>query len=250
MTKPKTRSDDDEHLGPHMRALTEIRRRFVQIYIERPTASVTAICRAAGYSTGGKSGVGIRTEAVRLLKNEKVLRAINEQLEKSFRGDAPIGRAVLLEIALDKEHPQRLRAAEALLGRAGFPLLTEQKISVTHTDLTSEGMIERIKQLALELGVDATKLIGHSNGHAAAEAPAITIEAEAVDADATSDLSAQASAPCVMRYVARAMVGEYEKAGWQAPHPPQNERDDRDMIEMIWPSESEPRLPDTRPMTS
>jgi hypothetical protein len=226
-----------------MRALTEIRRRFVQIYIERPTASVTAICRAAGYSTGGKSGVGIRTEAVRLLKNEKVLRAINEQLEKAFRGDAPIGRAVLLEIALDKEHPQRLRAAEALLGRAGFPLLSEQKISVTHTDLTSEGMIERIKQLAFELGVDATKLLGHSNGHAAAEAPAITIEAEAVAAPAPP-------APRVMRYVARAMVGEYEKAGWQAPHPPQNERDDRDMIEMIWPGESEPRLPDTRPMTS
>jgi hypothetical protein len=169
--------------------------------------------------------------------------ALAEQLEKAFRGDGPIGRGVLLEIALDKNHPQRLKAAEALLGRAGFPLLTEQRVHVTHTDLTSEGMIERIKQLAIELGVDATKLLGH-NGHAAtAEAPAITIEAEAVDVPAPP-------APRVTRYVLRQMVPEYLRVGWQAPHGPEQDRDDRDMIEMIWPGETEPKLPDTRPMTA
>jgi hypothetical protein len=171
------------------------------------------------------------------------LRAINEELDKRFRSDAVIGRHVLMEIALDKEHPQRLKAATALLDRGGFHSMSEQRISVTHTDLTSEGMIERIKMLATELGMDPAKLIGHSNG-----AATVTIEAEAVETEAVT--APARPAPRVSRYVARTMVQEYQRVGWQAPHGPEQDGDDRDMIEMIWPGESEPRLPDRRPMSA
>ena len=88
-----------------------------------------------------------------------MLAAIREELDKRFRSDAVIGRSVLMEIALDKEHPQRLKAAAHCSTRR-LPQHERQRITVDHHDLTGEAMIERIKALALELGMDATKLIG------------------------------------------------------------------------------------------
>ena len=96
-----------------------------------------------------------------------------KSLDKRFRSDAVIGRSVLMEIALDKEHPQqRLKAATALLDRGGFHSMSEQRISVEHHNLTGDAMIERIKALALELGMDATKLIGSN----AATPPALEVD--------------------------------------------------------------------------
>ena len=164
--------DDDSDLGPAMRQLTEKQRKFVQIYVEQPMRNGASTAAAAGYSTGGKSGVGVRFEAYRLLRTERVLAAIREELDKRFRSDAVIGRSVLMEIALDKEHPQRLKAATALLDRGGFHSMSEQRISVEHHNLTGDAMIERIKALALELGMDATKLIGSN----AATPPALEVD--------------------------------------------------------------------------
>jgi phage terminase small subunit len=152
--KPDTSPSDDD-FGPAMRALTEKQRRFVIVYLEQPLRTPTSAARAAGYSSAGS-----KVDAYRQMRNERVLAAIREELDKRFRSDAVIGRAVLMEIALDKAHPQRLKAATALLDRGGFHSMSEQRISVTHTDMTHEGMVERIKELAAELGLDAAKLIG------------------------------------------------------------------------------------------
>jgi phage terminase small subunit len=149
--------DDDLHLGPAMRQLSEKQWRFVRLYIEQPTRDGAAIARAAGYSN---SSNGAKVESFRQLHNERVLAAIREQLDKGFRTDAVIGRAVLLEIATDKENPQRLKAAVALLDRGGFHSMSEQRISVTHTDMSGEAMTERIKMLAAELGMDPARLLG------------------------------------------------------------------------------------------
>jgi phage terminase small subunit len=235
-------SDDDEY-GPCMRQLTTKQQRFVIAYLEQPTQNGSAAARAAGYQS---KGAGIRVEAMRQLRNERVLAALREEVDKRFRSDTVIARGVLLEIALDPQHPAvaRLKAATALLDRGGFHSMSEQRITVDHRDLTGDAMIERIKALAVELGVDATKLLGY-NGHATAEAPAITIEAEAL-----TEAEAVASAPPpprVTRYVARAMVSEYQRVGWQAPHDPEQ---DRDLVEVTWMHEREPVEPDTRPMTA
>jgi phage terminase small subunit len=153
----KINPHDLEGCGPAMQALTPKQRAFVRNYIDFPSASYAAIARRAGYSD--KSGAA-KVEAHALRRNEKVIRAINEELDKRFRLDAVIGRAVLVEIALDKEHPQRLRAAEALLDRGGFHTRSEQRITVEHTDLNGEALIERIRDLARRLDVDPARLLG------------------------------------------------------------------------------------------
>jgi phage terminase small subunit len=238
MTKPKITAEDDSDLGPAMRQLTEKQRKFVQIYLEQPLRDGGSTAAAAGYSTGGKSGVGVRFEAYRLLRSEKVLAAIREELDKRFRSDAVIGRHVLMEIALDKEHPQRLKAATALLDRGGFHSMSEQRISVTHTDMTSEAMRERIKLLAVELGMDPAKLLGY-DGHASTE----VIEAEAIEVEAVP-------VPRASRYIRRGMAGEYEKAGWIVQPGSQRDRSDDDQVEVLWAREGTPIEPNTRPLTS
>jgi phage terminase small subunit len=245
MTKPKILpEDDDSDLGPAMRQLTEKQRKFVQIYLEQPLRDGASTAAAAGYSTGGKSGVGIRFEAYRLLRSEKVLAAIREELDKRFRSDAVIGRSVLMEIALDKEHPQRLKAATALLDRGGFHSMSEQRISVTHQDLGTPAMIERIKTLAVELGMDPAKLLGH-NGTGENHQGIVTtmIEAEAIEV-------AAAPVPRASRYIRRGMAGEYEKAGWVVQPGSRRDPSDDDQVEVLWTREGMPVEPNTRPMTS
>lgn len=113
----------------------------------------------AGYSDASNAA---RVRGHFNLRNEKIIAAINEELDKRFRIDAVIGAAVLRDIALDKDHPKRLQAAEALLSRGGFHVQHEQRIKVEHVDMTSEAMIERIRQLALQLGMDPQQLLGSS----------------------------------------------------------------------------------------
>jgi phage terminase small subunit len=146
-----------ESLGPAMSALTERQRAFVVTFIEFPTLSHVECARRAGYPDNGENA---KVVAHRLLTSERVLKALNEELDKRFRRDAVLGRSVLLEIAQDKEHPQRLKAAEALLNRGGFGVLHEQRIRVEHSDMSSEAMIERIRALAHSLGLDAAALVG------------------------------------------------------------------------------------------
>jgi phage terminase small subunit len=241
MTKPKAApEDDDSDLGPCMRELSEKQRRFVQIYLEQPLRSGASVAVAAGYKSGTNC---TRVEAFRQLRNERVLRAIREELDKRFRSDAVIGRAVLMEIALDKEHPQRLKAATALLDRGGFHSMSEQRITVDHRDLTGEAMRERITALALELNIDPMKLLGHNGTGEIAPAENMTIEGETVEAEAVT--APAAPAPRVMRYVPHAMLSEYSV--WQAQH---TARNDADLVEVTWAHEREPVMPDTRPMTA
>jgi phage terminase small subunit len=230
-------SPDDDGFGPAMRDLNERQREFVIGYVEQPTRALSAIAASAGYSTGGKSGVGIRTQVNRMLRNEKILKAVREELDKRFRSDAVIGRAVLLEIALDKAHPHRLKAAMGLLNRGGFHELHESVVHMQHTDMTAEGMIERITALAGELNLDPRKLLG-----ANWKPDTVTIEAAALPEPKPAPAPA-APAARVVRFVERSMVREYVKVGWTAP------KDDpgTDLVEVIWTGDN-PVTPDTRPL--
>ena len=147
-------------LGPAMAALTPKQRAFVRIYVETPTISSAQAARLAGYSD---TGDGAKVIAFRLLHSERVLKAVNEELDKRFRAGAVIGMQTLLEVAQDRTHPHRVRAAEALLNRGGFHALSEQRIKVEHTDMSPEVMVERIRHLAHQLGMDPAQLLG-ANG--------------------------------------------------------------------------------------
>jgi phage terminase small subunit len=223
-----------------MRALTPKQQAFVVNYLEYPTSTATRAAKRAGYEiTTGKSGAGPKVSAWRNLRHPKILAAIQEELHKRFHGDAVIGRRVLLEIALNKTHPHQLKAALALLDRGGFHSMSEQKITVDHRDMTGEAMIERIKALCAELNMDPVKLIGHQAGTAP-----ITIEATIVKDASIAEPAPAAPAPKITRYVQRAMVPEFLRAGWTAPQPNSN----ADLIEVQWIGEGEPAIPDTRPL--
>jgi len=140
-----------------MRVLTPQQRQFVREYIDHPTISHGAAARRAGYS----SHLGADRVAGHVnLRNEKVVRAINEEMDRAFRADAALARDAVVEIVLDKAHPGRLKAAEMLLNRGGFHTMSEQRIKVEHSDMTGEAMVERIRHLAVTLGVDPAKLLG------------------------------------------------------------------------------------------
>ena len=155
MTAPP---EDEESYGPAMRALTPKQRAFVIQYIENPLMSASTAAKLAGYANVGST---VRVKTFENLRKEKIIRAINEELDKRFRTSAIVGHAVLIEIALDKDHPKRLQAAEALLSRGCFHVLHEQRVRVEHVDMTSEAMVERITKLAQRLDMDPVLLLGN-----------------------------------------------------------------------------------------
>jgi hypothetical protein len=165
---------NSENYGAALLKLRPKQREFVLAFVANPGASHAAVARLAGYSDVGD---GAKVVACRMLQDEKILAALHELLDKSFRSDAVFARGILLEIAADERHPAaaRLRAAEALLNRRGFA--AEQKIRVEHSDTSSEEMIERIKRLATELNLPADKLLG-GNTHAMK-----LIEGQVIDAE-------------------------------------------------------------------
>ena len=233
---------EDEHLGPAMRELTALQRNFVKAYILSPTAHGTDIARTAGYAGNNKT---MSVTAYHTSHNPKVLAAIREELEKSFSADAAVGRRVLLEVALDKEHPQQIKAAEALLNRGGFPATSAQKIHVTHSDLTGPAMIERITALCLELSLDPQKLLGSNVGQGSHPGNGTTIEGETIEGEVVAAPAVRAS-----RYIQRMMVPEYERVGWVAPPDSVRDHSAEDLVEIVWKHAAEPRMPDTRPIPS
>jgi phage terminase small subunit len=159
MSSDREPPDDDENLGPAMRALNPKQRAFVRAYIDYPLVTATQAARMAGYSDASEA---CKVKAHNNLHSPRVIAALNEELDRRFRVDAVIGRKVLIEIATNPDHPQRLKAAEALLNRGGFHTMSEQRIRVEHTDMSGEAMIERITKLALQLGMDPQQLLGAS----------------------------------------------------------------------------------------
>ena len=133
----------------------------------------------------------MRVRSHRLLHSERVLKAINEELDRRFRADTIVARHVRPEIAGSAAHPAaaRLRAAEALLNRGGFA--AEQKIKVEHTDTSSEAMVEKIKRLAIELKLDPAALLGgNTQAMKLIEATAVDVEPVPAAAPAPADITA------------------------------------------------------------
>jgi hypothetical protein len=151
---------DDEDWGPCMARLTERQRRFVIAALELPMAKNEQIARVAGYSA--KTSNSLKVQAHDTFRSERVIQALHEEASKRLRSTVGLGVAVLIEIAQDKGHKDRLKAAEGLLNRIGYHELSEHKVTVDRTEryevtATAE-VLERIRKLASAAGLDPQKL--------------------------------------------------------------------------------------------
>lgn len=163
---------DSADLGPAMRKLSPQQRAWVQAYLDTGCKSAAQAARMAGYSaTGG----GDRVTGHRLVHNEDVLAAIKELADKKVRTGAYVAMAVLLEIAENPTHKDRLKAAIEIANRSG--MIVAQKIDVEHKHTTdAKEVLAEIRALAKDLGLNAVetaKLIGNA-GYTDAEFQVVT----------------------------------------------------------------------------
>jgi phage terminase small subunit len=159
--------DEVGELGPAMRALNERRRRFVLALAENPDWPYGRAAKAAGYGTGMSNDNTLRVIGRRLAQEEQVIEALREETSKRFRvRGAIVTMRGMFAIAQDRTHKDHFRALEWLGNRAGFHEMSEHKITVERTDRTGTAMIERIKYLAEQLGIDPAQLLG-ANGMSA-----------------------------------------------------------------------------------
>lgn len=136
--------------GRAMSALPAGQRAFV-IELLKQGAKKNAARKAAlacGYS---------ERYGVDLMRDEAILTAIREEATKRLAGAALVGVNVMLEIAQDKDHRDRFKAAKELAAINGFT--AEQRIVVEHVDRETKAQISQIRAMAKELGLEAAQLI-------------------------------------------------------------------------------------------
>lgn len=174
--------DDMGKLGPAMRALpTDRMRAFVTFLVTTGQNNHAAAARAAGYQGNEDT---IKVTGHRLAHDERVINALHEEGKRRMQSAAVLAAGVLVNLANDPTDKKvQLRAAEALLNRVGLHATTEHIVSRGED---SGGMIENIKRLAAELGLDAVKLLGAYGVSEKKKAEAIDTEAtEVVEHDTT-----------------------------------------------------------------
>lgn len=117
----------DSTLGPKMRALTMPQRAFVVAMCETGGQDHSKAALMAGY--GGTEN-STKVAACRLAHDPRVLEAIREEAEKRLQSGAILGASVMVEIAMDKLHKDRFKAADNLLNRAGLLVETQHRVIV------------------------------------------------------------------------------------------------------------------------
>lgn len=152
-------------LGPAMRSLTEMQQRFVMAALSSPLSSQTEWAKAAGYSDVAE---GAKVTACRLMQSPKIQAAIFEVSVGHFRAAGPLLAATgLVRIAANPEHKDHFRALESIADRVGMPKTTEHHVRVDDVRGDPGRLVERVRELAAQLGVDASVLLGARPGDSA-----------------------------------------------------------------------------------
>jgi hypothetical protein len=147
----------EEEFGPAMRALTPRQRRYVLAMAADPLGTPTGWCRAAGYSD---SSLACKVRGHALSHSVKVARAVSEVATQLLTTYGPmLGIGVVMRIARNDRHPRQLAAATALLDRTGFGVQTEHRVVVDDVRRDPEAMVQRIREIAGRLGIDAEQLL-------------------------------------------------------------------------------------------
>ena len=144
---------------PALSKLTDKQKRFVIAYLETGGANETEAARIAGYSETNPNGCSV--EANRLMRNDKILAAIKEEAQKRINGGVLLGASVLVEIASDPLHKDRLKAAQSLLDRGGLMQVSKSEhLHIIEDNRTDQELIGFIVAQAKLNGLDPSKLLG------------------------------------------------------------------------------------------
>jgi hypothetical protein len=170
-------SPDEGVMGEAMLALTPRQRKFVTVLLTSGRNNHAAAAGLAGYQGTADT---LAVTGHRLAHDQRVLRAIREEADRRIRAHAVLATSVLIEIAEDPmaQNKDKLKAVEMLLNRGGLHAITESKQIIEHHDLSGKALIERARQLAGELGMDVTKLLGTAGVSEVAAPKPETIDAE------------------------------------------------------------------------
>lgn len=148
---------EEDSLGPAMKACNAAQRRFALAAVMYPLAKDWQIAKAAGYSE--RSHGSLRVTAHRLFHSEKVIAAIKECADKEIRGSAMLGIATIKKIVRSDMHKDQLKAAQTLVGLAGFTIDQNIKVTQTIRNESADGVLAEIRKLADLLGVPVQRLL-------------------------------------------------------------------------------------------
>lgn len=157
-TDPIVHVPPDSRLGPAMLALSNRHRAFVVALMELGGSKYSAAAAAAGYSAGNKDALAVT--ATRLAHDDRILDAIQEESKRRLGAALGLATSNLVKIIEDGKPSDKLQAMRMLFDRTGLHAKSEQLINVKHTPEDEAGMIERIRSLAGDLGLDPAALLG------------------------------------------------------------------------------------------
>jgi phage terminase small subunit len=172
--------------GPCMRALTGRQRAFVEfLLVEPPThGAQTRAARRAGYGTGRTTPSIMAKISSRLVRDEKVLAALNEEARKLLRSGGVEATKALLALIHDNTHKDHARGIAMVLARTD-PEIERHDFNVMHKILNpDEEALEELRALR-QLGTAREKLVELFGGNGLARL-------ELLEAAATERRSASA----------------------------------------------------------
>jgi hypothetical protein len=163
MTKKKTddviTDAETEDLGPCMRKLTPLQRRFVFAMIQNPHDSQAQWAIAAGYKARNKQAFAAMGHVT--AHSAKVVAGLQEFCRTHLTANgASLAIYNLIAAAKDRKNPRMsYDASLQILSRIGMGEKSEAKLTIEHT--TDDSQMERLAmRLAAELRVDPSQLLG------------------------------------------------------------------------------------------
>lgn len=154
---------DSPELGAAMSAISPQQRAFVLAYVEDGTRNASRAARVAGYGETSPTEEQAKTAAKvggwRLIHTAAILAAIKELAQARLDASAFQAANVLMEIAEDPTHKDRLKAAEMIMNRAGMIVVQESKVVHEHKVERRDSILERIEALAAKHGLNADALL-------------------------------------------------------------------------------------------
>jgi phage terminase small subunit len=160
MAMTARKQQDWGEYGPCMRALTARRRAFVEFLIlEPPTVGAqTRAARRAGYGTGRTTPTIMAKISSRLVRDEKILAAINEEARKLLRSGGLEATKALIALLHNPEHKDHARGIAMVLARTD-PEIERHDFNVMHKILDpDEEALEELRALR-QLGTAREKLL-------------------------------------------------------------------------------------------
>lgn len=151
-------------------ALNEMQQRFVVAYAADPMRTATAAAIEAGYGSAHAESDRKKQHSVAshsaslLLKNKKVLAAVHE-CSLNLLAEANLkATAALLALLDNPNHKSHAWAIGQVIDRVGVipSIVHKQEINVNDTRTSDPEKIERIKQLAIAMGMDPAALLGRA----------------------------------------------------------------------------------------